>query len=458
MRRPLFLILVAGLAGLLNPARATGPVHSQAQSTPRPNVLVIVTDDQRSDTLAVMPQTRRWLGQGGTTFSQNFVTTPLCCPSRSSILTGRYPHNHGVRTNFDGKHLDQSTTVAAHLHAAGYQTAIAGKFLLFWDLSKPPPNFDRYTITDGTGYRGDLFSVDGRQQRVNEYSTTYIGRRALGYLDGFEANDSKPWFLYVAVQAPHSPFLAEPRYANSPVPPWHPGAGVGEQDRSDKPGFVRNYHVSPDRSAMLRTAQLRTLLSVDDLVGELAAKLRTLGEERDTLVIFTSDNGYMWSEHQLTSKGLPYTESVQVPLMMRWPGHVPAGRSDDRLAANVDITPTVLAAAGLPAPAQPPLDGHSLFGPERRPELLLEFAKDPVFPFPTWASLRTSRFQYVEYYAGDGRTVTDREYYDLLDDPSQLRNRLGDNDPANDPPTGLLSAELRRVRACAGRLGAHACP
>lgn len=434
------------------------PAHAAGGPAPAPNVLVVVTDDQRADATAVMPRTREWLAEGGTTFPEAYVTTPLCCPSRSSILSGRYAHNHGVRTNGEGAVLDQDSTLPARLARAGYRSAISGKFLLFWDLDRPPPHFDRYAITNGTQYHGDEFAVDGQRRSVPEYSTSFIGERALEYLDDFEVDDDRPWFLYVAPQAAHSPYVAEDRYAASAVPAWRPGPGVSEADRSDKPPFVRDYHFTADKAAGLRSAQLRTLRSVDDLMAALERRLVDLDEERDTLVVFTSDNGYMWGEHGLRSKSLPYTESIRVPFLVRWPGRIPSGKRDSRLVSTADIAPTVLAAAGIdPAPSDPRFDGRSLLGPSsrRRTRLLVEYAEDPFFPYPTWAVLRGRDFQYVEYYdregGADAARVTFNEFYDLRTDAAQLENLLGDGDPANDPP-GIpqLSADLARARRCAG--------
>lgn len=450
-----FLAVLAVVIGLLS-SRSGPSAQTPPAPGPRPNVLVIVTDDQRSDTLEVMPKTRGWFEQGGTIFSDNYVTIPLCCPSRSSIFTGRYSHNHGVRTNRDAPGLDQRTTMQAYLHDAGYQTAISGKFLLYWDLSKPPPNFDHWAIVNETDYYGDTYSVDGKRQRVDQYSTDFIAERALEFLDRFEADDARPWFLYVATQAPHDPFIAEPDYENAPVPEWQPSPGVSEKDRSDKPPWVSVHGVSQQEAAQERQAQLRTLMSVDDLVDALFRRMETLGEN-DTLAVYTADNGYFWGEHRQKSKGLPYTESIRVPLLLRWPGRVPPGVVDPRLAATIDVAPTVLQATGVTAGSGPPMDGRSLLTGEARAELLVEYAKDPGFRYPDWASLRDPTAQYIEWYEPDG-AASFREYYDLVADPYQLENLLGDADPANDPDVTARASRLAQLRTCSGRAGPSACP
>jgi arylsulfatase A-like enzyme len=414
----------------------------------RPNVVVIVTDDQRADSLDVMPQTRAFLGDGGVTFPQAFVATPLCCPSRASIMTGRYAHNHGVRTNRLTPELDHTTTMQAALKAAGYQTAISGKFLLYWDLSKPPPNFDHWAIVNETDYYGDYYSVDGQRQQVNEYSTDFIAAKALEFLDGFEADDARPFFLYVATQAPHQPFIPEHDYEAAAVPEWQPSPSVHEQDRSDKPPFVQIHSHGEAQARQEREAQLRTLYSVDDLVASVAAKLAALGEDGDTLVILTSDNGYFWGEHGQKSKSLPYTEGIHVPLLMRFPGRAAPGTIDSRWASVADVAPTVLQAAGATPPGI--MDGTSLLAPATRTEHFVEYSRDPGFRYPPWASLRDLSSQYIEYYEDDG-TIAFREYYDLVSDPYQLENLLGDADPANDPDVTARSARLAQLATCAGR-------
>src|SRR5918996_113082 len=177
-----------------------------------PNVLVIVTDDQRTGTMVAMPKTLQWLGNGGVTFDQAYVTTPSCCPSRASIFSGRYVHNHGVRQQGLGSNLDQRTTLQRYLRDAGYRTAMAGKFLNRWPLDRPPPYFDRFAQANG-GYYDQVWDVDGWVRRVPDYSTSFIGDRALEYLAGFERDDARPWFLYLAPFAPHDPRVPERRYA-----------------------------------------------------------------------------------------------------------------------------------------------------------------------------------------------------------------------------------------------------
>jgi arylsulfatase A-like enzyme len=448
------------------PLDGNGPPPTTARPA-RPNVLIILTDDQRVDTMGVLPRTRSWFADVGTTFSNTFATTPLCCPSRATIFSGRYAHNHEVLGNLDAERLDQQFTIQRYLSDAGYRTAISGKFLNDWDLATDPSFFDRWTIFN-RGYPSGSYNVDGRLVGIDTYSTTFIAERALEYLDWFETGDDEPWFLFVAPFAPHEPWVPEPAYAGTPVPPWRLDPAVGE-NVSDKPPIVADSAFDrPGASTLedvrvMRADQLRTLRSVDDLVDALFRRLGLLGEE-DTLAFFMSDNGFLWGEHGLagvgedTGKRFPYLPSVRVPLIVRWPGHVAGGATDQRLAANVDVAATIMEAAGVdPDPAHP-LDGRSLFAPATRSELLLEYFDDPMFPsVPSWASVLTESFQYVEWYAADRSTVTFREYYDLTTDPSQLENLLADDEPSNDPDVPEMGARLATLRVCSGTTAPRAC-
>jgi arylsulfatase A-like enzyme len=418
----------------------------------KPNVLVIVTDDQRIGSLSVMPQTRRYFVQGGTNFKDAFVTTPLCCPSRSSIFSGLYAHNHGVVNNGPGlaENLNQKILIQYYLHRAGYHTGLFGKYLNKWRTSQPPPNFDSYSFfSKGEPYFRGNWNHNGTLVSPHEYSTTYINGLAQRFLQNRENHDKQPWFLYLATAAPHGPSVAEHRYKHAPVPPWKGDPSVFEKDRSDKPPYVRQDHVRLAHGRAVRQRQLRSLMSVDDMVGQLMSLLRRLGEERRTLVFFISDNGVVWADHGLHGKIVPYTPSIQVPMMMRWPGHVPADKSDNSLVANIDIAPTILDAAGL-APDKP-MDGRSLLGegPQRR-SILTEYTRMRKYNVPTWASIRTETYQYIEDYNPAGTKVRFREYYDLTKDPWQLHNVLADGDPSNDPDVAALSRRLARDRTCTG--------
>jgi arylsulfatase A-like enzyme len=429
---------------------------SRAAAAPAgaPNVLVVVTDDQRTGTMFAMTKTLRWLQSGGVEFPQAYVTTPSCCPSRASIFSGRYVHNHGVRQQRLGANLDHRSTLQRHLKGGGYFTAMAGKFLNKWSLGTRPPYFDRYAVANG-GYYNTTWGIDGVVKKVATYTTTFIGDKAIAHLSAFErANDARPWFVYLATFAPHKPRTPEPQYADMTFGSWAGNPAVNE-NVSDKPGYVRwRQPVADSTIREIRTKQLRTLKSVDDMVDRVLRTLQAQGELANTLVIFLSDNGYMWGEHRLADfKFVPYTESIRVPFFARWPGHLAAGTSDNRLVTNIDIKPTVLAAAGIPADRAYPMDGRSLLSAAGRSRLLTEYFYDEVNApgIETWAAIRTRTYEYVENYnQPELNGGTFREYYDLVKDPWMLTNLYRDGNRSNDPPIGPLSSTLAADRQCSG--------
>jgi len=446
------LLVWVRLALLAGSTLSPAIVPRTASAEPPPNVLIIVTDDQRDGTLNLMPRTARFFRAAGRVFPHSFVTTPLCCPSRSSIFTGLYAHNHGVLTN--GEHsLPQALTVQRYLHGGGYETAMVGKYLNSWPLAQRPPHFDRWAVSEANVYSNPEFNVDGKLKHLRGYSTDIISSRANHLIRSFEARDAQPWFLYVAPVAPHLPSTPAPEYADAPVPGWDRDPAVLEADRSDKPPWVQASTTSAGWIEWKRADQLRTLRSVDDLVGGIAQTLRRNQEGRRTIALFISDNGFLWGEHGLTRKDQPYTPSISVPLLLRWPGHVVPGSRDERFATNVDLAPTIMDAAGLtPAAA---MDGHSLLQSRTRKHLFTEFFHPGLRPgVPGWASIRTHRFQYVEYYNRARSRVIFREFYRLDRDPWQLTNVLHDGNHANNPDLTALHRALRRDRACAG----SACP
>jgi arylsulfatase A-like enzyme len=437
-------VLLVGCTPTTDGARPSPTAEPEPE---RPNVLIVVTDDMRADSLVVMDFTTRWFGSG-TRFEDAYATTPLCCPARASIFTGLYAHNHGVRKNQDSHDLDASTTIQAHLQDAGYTTAMVGKYLNSWSVTEDPPHFDQWALYAGR-YYGKPFNVNGEIVETNDYSTYHVAKRAQEFLRGFEDNDEKPWFLYVATEAPHAPFTVAPQYKAAPVPDQELSPArveLSETELYDKPDIPRR-PFSLEKPEVLRKRQLRTLMSVDDLVAKLANVLGNLDEERDTLVFFLSDQGLLHGEHGLFAKRLPYTESIQIPLLMRWPGH-DLPQTSDELVANVDLAPTIRDVAGISSEDMP-VDGVSLFSDVERTGLFIEQPENWRIGLPDWIGLRTPTYQYTEYYARNGGFLFN-EYYDLVEDPFELNNLLGDRDRSNDPNEDELTHELARYKRCRG--------
>ena len=446
-----------GVLGLLamTTLGACEPTTPDARSDDRPNVLLIVTDDQPLGTMSAMPETKRLLGDEGTRFANAFAATPNCCPSRASIMTGQYAHNHDVTQNSKALQLEQGETLQRHLHDAGYYNAAIGKFLNRWPIDRPPPHFDRWTTFSSTSnnahyYSGGRWNVDGTVRQVDEYATSFVERKTLEYLET-AAESGQPWFLYVAPTAPHTDLQqlarVETSHQDDPVEKWHPEPSVGEENRADKPSFVRALDFEDEGGGRSREAQLRSLISVDELVAGVFERLSELGQDRNTLVIYLSDNGYMWGQHGIVTKHFPYSESVRIPLFVRWPDKVEASHVDRRLVSTVDVAPTVLDALGIPFRAEP--DGRSLLDTDsRRHALLLEHWSSGALRMPQWASVRARSFQYIEYYRR--KDVIGQEYYDLRSDPFQLSNLLGDDDPSNDPDLRSVIKLLADFRRCSG--------
>jgi arylsulfatase A-like enzyme len=366
-------------------------------------------------------------------------------------MVGQYVHNHGVKQNGLATALDQQNTMQRYLKDAGYFTALAGKYLNTWPLTEAPPFFDRWAMFTSTEdnskyYANGQWNVDGDVTRVSQYATDFILDKSLEYLEE-AAETERPWFLYLAPTAPHSdtqqPAEPEADHREDPVPPWRDHPATGE-DVSDKPPFIKLQRSAPGRGSRARRAQLRALMSVDEFVSAFFRRLRELDEEGNTLAIFLSDNGYMWGQHGLVAKHYPYSESVRIPLYVRWPGHVEGGSTDKRLVGNLDVAPTVLDAAGLPS--QHTFDGHSLLSRTSRAGILLESYGSSAYEMPRWSSVRTHSAQYTEYYSAGG--VVAREYYDLLSDPDQLTNLLHGKETVEN--LGSLQKRLTAYSRCAG--------
>jgi arylsulfatase A-like enzyme len=434
-------LVVAGIGG-------APQIPAGAQET-RPNILIIVTDDQRAmDTMQVMPQTLHHFGQGGVTYTNGYAATPVCCPARAAIMSGRFAHNSGVKTNANADALAQDSTIQAQLQNAGYRTALVGKYLNGWPVEADPPYFDRWhvLIPQPDTYYGNQFNSNGTVAPEPDYSTDAIRDRAIALLQNhLGGTDDEPWFLYVAPFAPHHPWEAAERHANADIGSWPGNPGVFETDKSDKPRYVRTSRRDFAQAQETRQGQLRSLLAVDELVDEIFQTIDVENEE-NTLAFFVSDNGFMWSEHGLSAKNHPYTESIRVPFLARWPGQIPAGQNDGRFVANIDIAPTIVDAANITPNPLYPMDGRSLLDPAARSKFFTEAWTSRG----AWASIRTSTYQYIEYYNALGTELKDSEYYDLVEDPSQLTNRLGDSNPRNDPFTGPLHRELLEAMGCFG--------
>lgn len=406
-----------------------------------------------------MPDTNRLFRRKGVRFSRAFATTPLCCPFRASLMTGQYAHNSGIRRQADSMKLRHEHTMQRYLQDANYTTALFGKYLNHWPIESPPPYFSHFVM--GTGYRNRRLNVEGRLKTITRYVPSYLGGRATDLLEELEQEDERPWFMMLTPSNPHVPSTPPDRYSDVHLPRWKGSPATSEADLTDKPPMLypdnswAGVEAKPRQRIYNKFA--RSLMGADDLVTGVMKTIRRLDENSDTLAFFMSDNGFLMGEHGLKLKRLAYPNSMEVPLYMRGPERFLGGVDRNGLTANIDVLPTVLAATNLKPADDHVIDGRPLQGGSRRGRLLIEHFADDRRAVPTWASLITEQEQYTEYYAVDERTVTFREYYDIVADPWRLSNTLGDDDPLNDPDPlmiGELSGQLEADRTCAGA----ACP
>lgn len=392
-----------------------------------PNIVVIVTDDMRTSDWRALPKTQKLLADG-TTFPNFFLTTPTCCPSRTSILTGQYVHNHGVLTNEDRgapnggitafRRLDLADdTIAAALGRGGYRTAMIGKFLNGYKADDPPVgNWDRWVVPADKGYTDYKLNIDGTSHQEQRYSTDVLRDEAVRFIT--ETPSREPLLLYFAPRAPHGPATPAARHRKAfPDATIKRSASFNEQDVSDKPQYVqRKDRLGPkdeQRLDELERDRLASLLAVDDAVAAIWDTLKTEGRLDNTDIFILSDNGYLMGDHRMTGKGSPYDASVRVP-MIAW-GPPFARETDRRLVANIDLAPTIAALAGVNLPAA---DGQSLLDPASRQGILLERFNDG--PKPSYQAIRTENLLYVAYETGE------KELYDYRRDQHETRNLLAD--------------------------------
>lgn len=459
--RPSILHLLLPLKLALATALAIDVASAEEE---RPNIVFIITDDQRADWLGAAghstlktPHIDR-LAAEGALFNRFFVSCPLCSPSRASFLTGLYPHTHKVVNN-DKLGLDVIShtlmTFPRRLRESGYETAFIGKWHMGLDDSRRP-GFDHWISFKGQGlYLDPVVNENGQRRQLTGYMTDYLNQQAVEFVKQPRA---KPFLLCLSHKAVHAPYLPAPRHAElySDLEPKLPAAS--EADLAGKPALRLNRIKPPlyliegvapepgqsrrgrggDAKSIIRD-QMRSLTSVDEGVGLIVNALAEQGRLDDTLIIFTSDNGYLLGEHgRFNDKRLAYEESIRVPLVMRYPPLIRPGTKIDALTLNVDVAPTLLEVAGA-APVTA-MHGSSLApllknpDAEWRDSILTEYFLEKVVPNARpWQSVRTQRWKYIRYADLEGMD----ELYDLEADPRELSNRI------NDPQVESVLEDLR---------------
>jgi N-acetylglucosamine-6-sulfatase len=462
------LTLLAALLALLVAA---------APAAARPNVVVLMTDDQTQASLPYMSQVNGLLAAQGTRFDQSIASFPLCCPSRSTFLTGQYAHNHGVLHNagpFGGfAAFDGFNSLPVWLQQAGYRTMHVGRYLNGYLATDgvPPGWSDWHGMPHANAFNyaswkvnenGDLESYPSLDM-PGEYQTDFLARRA-GELIDDAASDDQPFYLELWFTAPHR---GGPRDSDDPVgigtpspAPRHRDAFAGasmprlpnfdEASMYDKPQVVGDRpRFTWEKELAIEEnwrQELESLLSVDEAVAHVVNVLARTGELENTLIVYTADNGFMHGEHRaLAEKVLPYEPSIRVPLILRGPG-VPRGHVDGRLVANVDVPATILDETDV-FPGRPQ-DGRSLLplvsdpGAEWGRDILIENGNG-ANGVPAYRGIRNYRYLYVEH-----NTTGEYELYDLLKDPFQLASKDGSDKYA--AVQRDLRASLRNLKRCAG--------
>lgn len=445
-----FLVVLSGLAALLL-AGSTGcasnqedaATEEQTSTADQPNIIFILTDDLDFASARKMPRISSLLADQGASFEEAFVSHSLCCPSRSTILTGLYDHNHNVLSNKppDGgfkkfvSEGHEENSIAVTLQEAGYQTALFGKYLNGYTAGDPthvPPGWDEwYGKLDEQKLYDYRINENGEEVSYGNETKDFYTDVLSGQVTDFvqrAAPDTRPFFMYVAPTAPHGPATPAERHKGAfsdEEPPRPPS--FDEEDVSDKPSQIQSTkHISEEDASKIDDyyrQRLESMLAVDEMVGSLVQELEDAGELDNTYIFFTSDNGFEQGEHRLQKgKNQAYEESSHVPLFVRGPG-VPAGSTTEKLALNTDFAPTFADLAGTQFTA----DGRSLVpllgGDENLPwrtSILLERV-------PTqrgYEAVRTGTYKYVEYNNGE------KELYDLESDPYELDNMYESADPS----------------------------
>jgi N-acetylglucosamine-6-sulfatase len=422
--------------------RKKHPVADQS----KPNIVLVLTDDLDArllqEHLRDYPNLQK-LAAKGTTFENAFVTNPICCPSRATILRGQYSHNHGTLTNFPPRGGferfeslgREESTVATWLQDGGYRTMLIGKYLNGKPRGHEPPGWDKFSGSRA----GDFYPTDAFATKTAEFIRRMKGK-------------SRPFFMYLATKAPHAPAEPAPRHTDA-----FPGAqaprspAFNEEDVSDKPAWIREMDLlTPeqlDEIDELYRARLQSMLAIDEMIKRLVDSLEYSGKLENTYIFFTSDNGKTMGEHRRQKGKLSaYESDIRVPLIVRGPG-VPEDTVREHLVLNNDLAPTFAQLGEVSPPSF--VDGRSL-GPLLSPNppppsrwrsaFLVEAYGNKGESMPAYKAVRTTDHLGVKYTTGE------RELYDLTEDPYELQSL---HETAPDELKRRLFSRFTKLRECA---------
>ncbi|WP_169516965.1 sulfatase family protein [Azohydromonas australica] len=461
-------LALAATASLAMPAKSAPPGGEHR------NILFITVDDMDVGVYQHMSKLRRLVTQPGIEFANHFISLTLCCPSRATMLRGQFAHNTGIRDNvapdggFGKFYLEgkEASTVATWLQAAGYRTAMMGKYLNNYPsvesgMNYVPPGWNTWFVANGGSYYTQYwYSVNDNGTTRNyggapeDHFQNVLLRRAQQFLRSAAADPpGRPFFLFLAPFLPHKPYRVQVEYEDlfpgiqAPRPP-----SFNEADVSDKPTWVQRLpRLGPAAVSAIDTVyrkQRQCAASLDDMVERLVWTLRSTGQLGNTYIFFTSDNGFFHGEHRIADdKRRAYEEAIRAPLVVRGPS-IPAGRVARQVTGNVDFAPTFAALAGVTPPdfvdgrSLVPLLGGAPVVPWRRAFLLESQTAQAVGAELAYAGLRTTaRQSFVLYDNGEG------EFYELATDPYQLRNRYAGMPVAL---KGALAGQLGLLRNAGG--------
>ncbi|AWS45877.1 multidrug transporter [Streptosporangium sp. 'caverna'] len=441
VRRVFSLMLLLALA-------ASGTVPAVAQAAKKPNIVFILVDDLEAGDLQKFPNIWNQLVRGGTRFDRFFVPDSWCCPSRASILRCQYVHSHGVLTNtapeggftkFFNSGLERST-IGTWMKSAGYRTGLMGKYLNHYPggvaaSTYVPQGWDDWAVPVTNLYQQYNYTLNenGALRNYGAMAQDYLGDVLSQKAGSFVSRPGDdPFFLYLAPISPHNPAAYAPRHRDAFADATAPRTGSFDQsDVRDEPLWLRSLPMFSERTIAKIDERyrnrLRSMLSVDDMVGTLIETLRATGKLDNTYIFFSSDNGFHLGQHRLAQgKTTPFDESIKVPLVVRGPG-IQAGGVVGDIGASVDLAPTFTELGGAVLPSF--AEGRSLLPllrgrtpPGWRQNVLLEFYRPTnqssarQTPVPAYAGMRTGQSLFVRYSTGE------YQLYDLIRDPYELHN------------------------------------
>ncbi len=432
-------------------AATSGVAGAQANPTKR-NIVFILIDDMRFDSMSMMghpfletPHLDA-LVAGGIHCENAFVTNSLCSPSRACFLSGQYAHRHGVLDN--SSPLDPDTpTFPRELQRHGYETAFIGKWHMGGGSDEPRPGFDHWVSFRGQGsYRNPTFNINGEKVKREGYMTDMLTDYAADYL---KQDRDKPFMLYLSHKAVHANFDPADRHKGSyegKQYPYPDSMANTEENYEGQPHWVRAqrqswhgvdgmYNKTVDFDQFTQ-AYCETMRAVDDSVGKVVATLREQGILDETLILFTSDNGFLFGEHGHIDKRSMYEPSIRIPLIAHCPDLFKGGQKRQEMMLNIDFAPTFLEAAGIPIPDT--IQGESFYGiltgerTEWRDAFLYEYFWERSFPqTPTVLGVRTDQYKLMRFHG-----IWDKyALYDIKNDPNEMHNLVGDFEVENNAGT-----------------------